>query len=276
MRSEGGRNGRTGGLSPESGGARRGNRGPAAVAAMVGLVCAGLCLVIGVPATLVNWGLGEPLDPGVFRFLIVVLGVGGGALGAVSFMLSRIGPARPKGRLPLIALVLGGYNMVVVLAAWHAGRLPDWSAMSHLRQDGCIKDMGRLADALTMYAVDNDGGFPLAHSWTRSLEPYLPSYLWPDGLGCSKAVSRPRSYALNARIAGARRDDLAAAAAAVVLFESDAGANAAGGPELLPKRPRHMGGDNYVLADGSARWVPREKAKELQWTPVLQAPAERK
>jgi hypothetical protein len=46
----------------------------------------------------------------------------------------------------------------------------------------------------------------------------------------------------------------------VVVFESDAGKNAAGGPELLPDEPRHLGGDKYGFADGSARWLKRKPA----------------
>jgi len=71
----------------------------------------------------------------------------------------------------------------------------------------------------------------------------------------------------------------------LAIFESDAGWNAVGGPQLLPDEPRHFGGDNYGFADGSVRWLPRKKlgtdsrgnpiwAKEpdadwVIWEPVL-------
>jgi hypothetical protein len=44
----------------------------------------------------------------------------------------------------------------------------------------------------------------------------------------------------------------------VVVFESDAGMNAAGGPELLPGIPRHLGGDMWGFADGHAVWLARK------------------
>jgi len=54
----------------------------------------------------------------------------------------------------------------------------------------------------------------------------------------------------------------------------------AGGPELLPDEPRHMGGDNYGFADGTVKWLARKKLPDgtrakapdadwLIWEPVL-------
>jgi len=51
----------------------------------------------------------------------------------------------------------------------------------------------------------------------------------------------------------------------VLIFESDAGWNAAGGAELLPDEPRHKRGDNYIFADGRVDWVPRKKLPDGTW-----------
>jgi prepilin-type processing-associated H-X9-DG protein len=39
---------------------------------------------------------------------------------------------------------------------------------------------------------------------------------------------------------------------------ANGGGYAAGGPELLPDEPRHLGGDHYGFADGHVEWLPRK------------------
>ena len=51
----------------------------------------------------------------------------------------------------------------------------------------------------------------------------------------------------------------------VMLFESDAGWNAVGGPEIAV--PRHHNGLNVVLADGSVRQINFKDLENLRWDP---------
>jgi prepilin-type processing-associated H-X9-DG protein len=57
----------------------------------------------------------------------------------------------------------------------------------------------------------------------------------------------------------------------VVIFESDAGWNAHGGPELLPSSARHSprSKTSYVVAfaDGHVEVVPANRLDSLRWNP---------
>lgn len=57
----------------------------------------------------------------------------------------------------------------------------------------------------------------------------------------------------------------------VMLFESDAGWNAVGGPEIAALR--HYKGFKVVLVDGSVQEVYSEKLGDLRWNPYTNNPA---
>jgi prepilin-type processing-associated H-X9-DG protein len=78
-----------------------------------------------------------------------------------------------------------------------------------------------------------------------------------DSFRCPEARSAESGYAYNAALSSAMYDSLSDAALTVVIFESDKGWNASGGPELLTDMPRHLGGDNVGFADGHAAWLGR-------------------
>jgi len=255
----------------------------AVLCSALALACIGLTFAVGIGGGIANWLAGEPVDPRVLRFLTWMFGGAGAALGAIGLVRTGVRAAGPRRRLAVVALALSGYNLVLLFAASHQHMLPQWSSMSYSKRQGCLQEVEHLAEAVSMYLADNDGTFPPARTWARSLEPclrarslepWLPSHLRLGSLRCANAPNVSPPYAFNSGVAGKHRGDLQAPQAVVVFFESDAGGNAVGGPELLPKKPRHMGGDNYGFADGAARWVPRSKAKELQWEPVLKEPAE--
>ena len=55
----------------------------------------------------------------------------------------------------------------------------------------------------------------------------------------------------------------------VMIFESDGGWNASGGPELMISRARHERGRVFVVAfaDGSVQEVPESQLGTLRWDP---------
>ncbi|MBN2565614.1 MAG: hypothetical protein JXB46_07870 [Candidatus Eisenbacteria bacterium] len=123
-----------------------------------------------------------------------------------------------------------------------------------------------------MYLADV-GEFPVAHNWcdqmaqhdehSREIEERCAS-------GCPAAKNRQGSYAFNRALSGMKaRDiamrDLGSRLHLVAIFESDAGWNGYGGPELLPDEPRHFGGDNYIFADGSTSWCARRRNPDGTW-----------
>ncbi len=119
----------------------------------------------------------------------------------------------------------------------------------------CMQNMKAIATALTMYEADH-GALPPAEHWMQSLGAYV------DGSAVWNApfTGKP-GYALNAPIAGRRSDSFVEDPAYVVaVFESDRGADAAGGAELLPRQPRHHGGHIVGYLDGHVSWVHRQRS----------------
>ncbi|MCJ7822527.1 MAG: hypothetical protein MUQ26_05530 [Armatimonadetes bacterium] len=123
----------------------------------------------------------------------------------------------------------------------------------------CQGNLEILTSALGMYLDEYDNRFPLANTWCDGLYPYIQRRVTPWGpedmdaeirgmLVCPAVPDLVCGYAFNAALSGAAYDAIEEPAEdTVVLFESDRGWNAAGGPELLPDEPRHLGGDNYLV-----------------------------
>ncbi len=161
-----------------------------------------------------------------------------------------------------IGLLGGGLATAgLVIAFTHA---PPNAAGLKIR---CMQNVKTIAAALTMYEADH-GALPPATNWTQALGEYVHDpAVWKEPW-----TGKP-GYALNAAIAGRRSDSFAADPASVVsVFESDRGANATGGPELLPRRPRHFGGNIVGYGDGHVSWVysprPGQAADQgLVWNP---------
>jgi prepilin-type processing-associated H-X9-DG protein len=124
----------------------------------------------------------------------------------------------------------------------------------------CLRNVKNIALAVQMYVADNDDHFPPAANWSDVLDEYVKNR---DVFQCPQARGGPGwNYAYDPLRASRSMYDLADLANTVAIFESDADRNAAGGPELLPDEPRHLGGDNYGFADGHASWLKRKSAGE--------------
>ena len=136
----------------------------------------------------------------------------------------------------------------------------------------CAKNERTLATALQLY-VSDWGEFPVAHRWCDELSAYIaksPNSGRDGAFRCPAAANRECSYALSSALSGTKATATAGQSddhepRAVAVFESDAGWNAAGGSELLPNKPRHVGGDRYAFVDGSTAWVPRRKLPDGTW-----------
>jgi hypothetical protein len=160
------------------------------------------------------------------------------------------------------------------------------------RQAGtCGKHMAQLRNALIMYCKDHGGRLPSAAHWCDAVLPYVDDR---SVFVCPTARNRTCSYAFNAAVSGLVWADIEKEHRLAVLFESDGGWNAAGGPELLPKVPRHLhGGEHLLRADGSTgferrshrrlqiardvwpeEWL-REYQRGIEWAPpILKEPPE--
>jgi hypothetical protein len=118
----------------------------------------------------------------------------------------------------------------------------------------CYENEKALARAMLLYVADYDQAFPPADLWCDELATRLPSV---GSLICPSARNQNCSYAFLAALGGLNAHAIEDAEHTAMLFESDGGWDAAGGPALLPDRPRHMSGDNYVFADGRVSWMAR-------------------
>jgi hypothetical protein len=126
------------------------------------------------------------------------------------------------------------------------------------RPNVCLSNVKNIALAVQMYLSDNDECFPPARDWCGVLDEYVKNR---DVFRCPQARKGTEwAYAYNSLLSTRSMYDPADLANTVAIFESDAGKDAAGGPELLPDVPRHLGGDHWGFADGHVSWLKRKSA----------------
>jgi hypothetical protein len=139
------------------------------------------------------------------------------------------------------------------------------SMRESMRDEECAYHTVNLARALELY-VETHADLPPRHTW---LEAILPSVCEAGFdhrvLQCPVRPQLPAGYALNTGACGLNHGEVQDKHRVIVVFESDAGWNASGGPELLPDEPRHQGGDHYGFADGESEWLPRRKNPDGTW-----------
>lgn len=139
----------------------------------------------------------------------------------------------------------------------------------------CVNNMKQLALAIRIYEGDHYDRFPPA-DWS--------DVILTNGIGTSDYQTNiskifhcpdtPKNqrcgYAMNRQLVGIKDTDQIARDT-VMLFESDAGWNAAGGPEILAKR--HRSGLNIALVDGSVLQIQVKDIPNLRWNPYTNSPA---
>jgi prepilin-type processing-associated H-X9-DG protein len=147
------------------------------------------------------------------------------------------------------------------------------------RREVCRYSMSKLLGSLEQYTAEAGGYFPPAHRWNQALSPVLRSQGvdLEHGVGCPNyhfewlddefKESRSASYAFNRYVGELSPWAFTSPERTVVIFETDSGNgwDAAGGPELLPDEPRHLGGDNYGFADGHVQWIKRKRLPDGTW-----------
>jgi hypothetical protein len=121
-------------------------------------------------------------------------------------------------------------------------------ATQGLRSYACSQNLENLTLALAMYAGDN-GVFPPSDSWCDRL---FPDYVKNDmAFVCPERKHLRCGYAYNEALSEVNPETIKTPPhKTIIIFESDAGWNAAGGRELLVEKPRHRGGDWYGYAGG--------------------------
>jgi prepilin-type processing-associated H-X9-DG protein len=133
----------------------------------------------------------------------------------------------------------------------------------------CMNNLKQVALAGFMYA-DANKTLPDTTNWCEALTPFFGG----SGLllKCPAGDTEKKChYAFNANLANLDPAKVQAPAQTVTFFEcEDGGWDIAGGPELLPRIPRHRNAIVIVFADGHAEAVPETRVSQLRWDPGSQ------
>lgn len=122
-------------------------------------------------------------------------------------------------------------------------------SLSHLEQ---------LSVGIILYGKDHNSILPDADRWADEIRPYVKdSDAFRDPSGPVSPVGEEWSYAYNRALSRKPEAQLDYPAHTVLLFESDTNAkNASNTGQSVPHPGRHLGGTDYVTADGHAQWFP--------------------
>jgi hypothetical protein len=127
----------------------------------------------------------------------------------------------------------------------------------------CVNNEKQLALAVRIYSGDNKDQLPPAATWCDAIRTSTGSdkpYQCPMGKSNARC-----SYAFNAKLGGMDKNKIDPHT--VMIFESDAGWNANGGPELMISKPRHARVFVVAFADGSVQQLRESQLKTLRWDP---------
>ncbi len=246
--------------------------------AVASLALALLCIALQVFAlTVREWPW--KVAPWATALLALVLGI------AAHVSIRRRVPHLRGESLATAGIVISAVLLLLVGVVLATGYLSLASKTRARRVFHCVDNVYLMLAATRAYAADHGDMLPPAESWCDAVKPYvdtlntLSMYEVPwDPFVCRERQHLPCGYAFNSSLSGRRLDALRDPAHTVVIFESDAGWNAHGGPELLPRKPSHFGRDVYGLADRSLpvdEQVPRIKrganttsdGMPLRWEP---------
>jgi len=148
------------------------------------------------------------------------------------------------------ALVVVAVLVLALGALGGLGYTAFWRARERARQASCASNIKSIGLDLAMYATDYGDRLPPPGDWQVSLDGYVANQ---QEYVCPSALGEP-GYAYNHRLDSFAVKRLSVPAEAYLGW--DAGA-APPGVTPLPGTTanRHLGGDNFVFADGRAKWL---------------------
>jgi prepilin-type processing-associated H-X9-DG protein len=129
----------------------------------------------------------------------------------------------------------------------------------------CSCTLQQLAKGMIGDAERRGGRLPPADTWHK--ESIGNGHTTEDGLYDPAEAGSGRCYAMNRSLSGKSLGDIRFRDRTVLLFDCVPGGPPAGGPELLPARPRHPDGHGVAFCDGHVKFVPKERLGELIWDP---------
>ncbi len=166
--------------------------------------------------------------------------------------------------LAIAGIAVSGF-FLIMLPVWAALLLPALAAAKQKAETiACVNNEKQLARAIRIYSADNADHFPPAATWCDAIQSKVPANFFK----CPAANSDSRcDYAFNAALGGL--DESKVDPQTVMLFESDAGWDANGGPDLMVTQARHRGGPVFIVAfaDGSVQELRPSQLSGLRWNP---------
>jgi prepilin-type processing-associated H-X9-DG protein len=174
---------------------------------------------------------------------------------------------RSGGRLSGNGLAIAGICVsalfVLMVPIYAAMLLPALArAKSKAQTINCVNNMKQLALAVRMYANDHNNQLPPAATWCDAVQIYVGN---PKVFRCPADPDRRSAYAFNAKLDGKKDNEIDPQT--VLIFESQAGWNGAGGAERLALRHHSSGIVNVAFADGAVRSLTRSQLSTLRWDP---------
>lgn len=167
--------------------------------------------------------------------------------------------------LAIAGIAVSGTTLLII-PIMTAMMLPAiYMARSHAMTAVSLTNAKQLCLAMVIYCEDNDGRFPPADSWPDVLAPYFGNN--------SALLTSPfdrdagRAWAMNAQLNGRTIHEIRQPNEIVLIFECRFGSPPAGGPELLPEKPRGRTGYVIDFVDGHVESVRPERLDELIWEP---------
>jgi prepilin-type processing-associated H-X9-DG protein len=174
------------------------------------------------------------------------------------------------GRLKGLGLAIAGTSVsgafVLLLPIMFAMLLPALAAAhDKAREINCMNNEKQLALAVIMYSNAHENTLPPAATWCDAIKSYtgLENVFHCPAVDTS-ANSRC-DYAFNAKLDGLKVS--AVNPQTVLIFESDGGWNASGGPDSLVSRHINHRDSVVAFADGHVEIVSRSRLDSLRWDP---------
>ncbi|MHC4110895.1 MAG: hypothetical protein ACYSUY_07455 [Planctomycetota bacterium] len=129
----------------------------------------------------------------------------------------------------------------------------------------CQINLRMIGHSMFVYAIDHDNEYPTAEKWCDMLvkhsEAAHKNFICPSS-GAKEGVS---NYAFNKNLIGMKCTEVPRNV--VVLFETKAGWNQFGGPELMNLNNHELNGCNVMFNNIRIEFIKPEELGNLQWKP---------
>ncbi len=218
---------------------------PTAHAKTSGLAIASFVLALLSPFTCILAGI-----PAVILGIVALLKIDKSAGQLKGKGLAVAGIAIPPASLPIVALLLGIMMPALARTRQIAHRMV------------CGTNMSGLGKAMLIYANDYDDKLPTPSKWCDLLVKYAE--VNPTSFRCKGTPEGPCNYAMNRNVEILGTN---APPDVVLLFETHAGWNQVGGPEILTTDNHQGDGCNILFIDSHVAFIKTENLNRLKWKP---------